>query len=88
MLASQYHKLSKFKEAEQTYKELLLKNPKHKSALYYLASLLNQQKRSREAFGYYKILMTLDPNFLSTKQYYEQLKKKFEQAKQLVIKKT
>ena len=86
MLASQYHKLNKVKEAEQTYKEILLKNPNHKSALYYLASLLNQQKRSKEAFGYYEILMIVDKNFLSTKQYYEQLKQKFEQPKKLIMK--
>jgi len=86
MLASQYHKLNKVKEAEQTYKEILLKNPKHKSALYYLASLLNQLKRTKEAFGYYELLMAIDKNFLSTKQYYEQLKQKFEQPKKLVMK--
>ena len=79
MLASQFHKSNKLIEAEKLYKEIIAKQPKDKRAMYYLASLYNLRKQSKESFELYKKLMAIDPNYLNTKKYYEMMKPKFEQ---------
>jgi tetratricopeptide (TPR) repeat protein len=73
LAAIEYHKLGNLEMAEKLYRKILEKERADKRVLYSLASLMNQQKKSKEAYELYSNLMVIAPDYLNTKKYYEVL---------------
>ena len=76
--AARSHREGNFAEAEKIYKLILFKEPNNKQALYYLASLYNQQKRIKDSYELYKQIISIDPKFQHAQEYYNKLKEKYE----------
>jgi tetratricopeptide (TPR) repeat protein len=74
-VAGKLHKEGKLKEAEEKYDEILEIDPRYKPALYYLASLYNQQKRYKDSMKLYEKIVAIDPGYQHAKEYYEKLKR-------------
>ncbi|NTV22930.1 MAG: hypothetical protein HGA85_00955 [Nanoarchaeota archaeon] len=74
--ASSYHHLGDLAKAQSLYDEIIAKDPSHKHALYYKASLHLQKRELESAFETYKTLMQIDPEFKQVKQNYNALASK------------
>jgi tetratricopeptide (TPR) repeat protein len=76
LLAIDLHRTNSIARAEEEYKRVLTLDQNNKQALYYLASIYNQQKRYKDSMDLYERIIKIDPAFMNTKSNLSILKAK------------